>query len=434
MTDSAPDQAIADLTAAKQRWAWLSIADKVGYLERLRPLVRDAAAEWVAATLDAKAIPAGSPLAGEEWISGPYAVLSWMAAATETLDAVACGDNPLKGFPIRQRPRRADDRVCLPPRPQGAVAAARLLHRGLDAAWHDGSHPAGRGRQARPPPAGARKGRTRSRRGEHRLIPLLDVLYKLYADGEVVVLKMNPVNAYLGPIFEKALAPLVADGYLRFVYGGADVGTHLCQHPSVDTIHITGSEHTHDLIVYGAGDAGAARKRRNEPVIDKPITSELGGIGPTIIVPGPWTTADFGYQAEHVATQKLHNSGFNCIASQVVVLSRDWDGAKHMVDALREKLHTAPPRPAYYPGAEDRRRATTAQYAGAEQLGAGGATRTLITGVDPGDTNAHAFTEEFFGPVLATTELPGRRRCRIPAQCRASSANDTLRGTLGANI
>src|SRR5207249_10178324 len=43
-------------------------------------------------------------------------------------------------------------------------------------------------------------------------IPLLDVLYKLYVDGEVVILKLNPVNAYLGPIFERALAPLVADG------------------------------------------------------------------------------------------------------------------------------------------------------------------------------------------------------------------------------
>ena len=27
----------------------------------------------------------------------------------------------------------------------------------------------------------------------------LDMLYKLYADGEVVILKLNPVNDYLGP-------------------------------------------------------------------------------------------------------------------------------------------------------------------------------------------------------------------------------------------
>ncbi|HSS23666.1 MAG TPA: aldehyde dehydrogenase family protein [Mycobacterium sp.] len=433
MTHSVADQTLADLTAAKPRWAGLSIADKLGYLERLRPLVRDAAAEWVAAAVKAKGIPAGSPLAGEEWISGPYAVLSWMTAAIETLAAVAAGDNPLKGCPIRQR---RDGQTIVRVYPHDLTE--RLLLHGFSAeVWmRPGTTPASL------PEEIATRLRRQHGQGKVTLvlgagniasIPLLDALYKLYTDGEVVVLKMNPVNAYLGPIFEKALAPLVADGYLRFVYGGGDVGAHLCKHPSVDTIHITGSEHTHDLIVYGAGDEGAARKLRNEPVIDKPITSELGGVGPTIIVPGPWTTADFRFQAEHVATQKLHNSGFNCIASQVVVLPRDWDGATHMVDALRAELDTAPPRPAYYPGAEDRRLAATARYAGAEQLGAGGATRTLITGVDPGDTKAHAFTEEFFGPVQATTALPGRDAAEFLRNA-VHFANDTLHGTLGVNL
>jgi len=216
MTDSAPDQALADLTAAKQHWAWLSIADKVGYLERFRPLVRDAAAEWVAAALDAKAIPAGSPLAGEEWISGPYAVLSWMAAATETLDAVACGDNPLKGFPIRQRPD-GQTIVCVYPHD---LKERLLLHGFSTEVWMQPGTTV-----ATLPGEVARRVRRHGGQGKVALvlgagniasIPLLDVLYKLYADGEVVVLKMNLVNAYLGPIFEKALAPLVADGYLRY--------------------------------------------------------------------------------------------------------------------------------------------------------------------------------------------------------------------------
>lgn len=433
MTHTALDQALADLTAAKPRWAGLSVADKLGYLQQLRPLVRDVAAEWVAAAVEAKAIPAGSRLAGEEWISGPYAVLSWMTAAIETLDAVARGENPLKGFPIRRRP---DGQTIVRVYPHD-LTERLLLHGFSTEVWMEpGTTPASLPEEIAT--------RVRPHRGQGKValvlgagniasIPLLDVLYKLYADGEVVVLKMNPVNAYLGPIFEKALAALVADGYLRFVYGGGDVGAYLCTHPSVDSIHITGSEHTHDLIVYGAGDEGAARKLRNEPVIDKPITSELGGVGPTIIVPGPWSNADFRFQAEHVATQKLHNSGFNCIASQVVVLSRDWDGAAHLLDALRAELHAAPPRPAYYPGAEDRRLAAIAQYPESEQLGARGATRTLITNVDPNDAKAHAFTEEFFGPVLATTALPGRDAAEF--LCNAVHfANDTLHGTLGANL
>lgn len=433
MTHSVSEQPLADLTATKRRWAALPVPDKVGYLQRLRELVRDVAVEWVDAAIEAKGIPAGSPLAGEEWISGPYAVLSWIAAAIETLDAVARGANPLKGFPIRQRP---DGQTIVRVYPHD-VKERLLLHGFSTEVWmQPGTTPASLpGEIARRvgPHGGPGKVALVLGAGNIASIPVLDVLYKLYADGEVVVLKMNPVNAYLGPIFEKALAPLVADGYLRFIYGGSDVGAELCKHPGVDTIHITGSEHTHDRIVYGAGEEGAARKRRNEPIIDKPITSELGGVGPTIVVPGPWTAADFGFQAEHVATQKLHNSGFNCVASQVVVMPRDWDGATSLLDALRAKLESAPARPAYYPGAQDRRQAATAHYPAAERLGADGAIRTLITGVDPDDTVAHAFTEEFFGPVLATTALPGRDAAEFLYNA-VHFANDTLHGTLGANV
>ena len=48
------------------------------------------------------------------------------------------------------------------------------------------------------------------------------------------------------------LAELVLSGFLRIVYGGADVGEYLCQHPAVDDIHISGSDKTHDRIVWGA--------------------------------------------------------------------------------------------------------------------------------------------------------------------------------------
>jgi aldehyde dehydrogenase (NAD(P)+) len=55
------------------------------------------------------------------------------------------------------------------------------------------------------------------------IVPL-DILDRMINCGQVVICKMNPVNDYLGPIFEDIFAPLVHDGYLAFVYGGADVG------------------------------------------------------------------------------------------------------------------------------------------------------------------------------------------------------------------
>ncbi|MEP6464373.1 MAG: aldehyde dehydrogenase family protein [Frankiaceae bacterium] len=262
----------------------------------------------------------------------------------------------------------------------------------------------------------------------------LDVLSKLYADGEVVVCKLNPINDYLGPLFSRAFRPLIDDGFLRFVSGAAEVGSYLCAHPGVHSVHITGSAQTHDVIVYGTGAAGAERKARDAPLLTKPITSELGGVGSTIVVPGPWTDADLAYQAEHVVTQKLHNSGHNCIASQVLVLPEFWPQTAELLAAVRRTLTDVDPRPAYYySGSEQRREAAIAHYPQAEVLPAGAASSVLIEGVDSTDSAAYAFTEEFFGPVLATTSLPGADAADFLRRAVAF-CNDTLHGTLGANI
>ena len=185
------------------------------------------------------------------------------------------------------------------------------------------------------------------------IVPL-DILDRMINCGEVVVCKMNPVNEYLGPIFEDIFAQLMRDGYLAFVYGAGDVGEYLTRHDAVQAIHITGSARTHDLIVYGPGEEGQRRKAADNRVVDKPVSSELGGVGATIVLPGPWTEADFRYQSEHVVTQKLHNSGHNCVASQVLILPADWDGSARMLREIRQRIDVSEARAAYYPGTEER--------------------------------------------------------------------------------
>lgn len=49
--------------------------------------------------------------------------------------------------------------------------------------------------------------------------------------GCVAVLKLNPVNEYNGPALERAMAPLVERGVLKFVYGGGPVRDDHC-HPN----------------------------------------------------------------------------------------------------------------------------------------------------------------------------------------------------------
>ena len=98
--------------------------------------------------------------------------------------------------------------------------------------------------------------------GNVSCIPPMDVAYKMFVEGMVCVLKMNPVNEWVGPYLERALAAAHRRAAIsRIVYGGGDVGAYLVDHPLVDDVHITGSDKTHDLIVWGP--PGPERERRN---------------------------------------------------------------------------------------------------------------------------------------------------------------------------
>jgi acyl-CoA reductase-like NAD-dependent aldehyde dehydrogenase len=265
-------------------------------------------------------------------------------------------------------------------------------------------------------------------------IPPLDVLAKLYQDNAVVLLKLNPVNAYLEPVLNRALAPFVERGFLRVTSGGPEVGAYLAHHPEVDAVHITGNAASHDALVFGSGSEGARRRRARQPLLTKPVTSELGGVGPVVVVGGRWSDAAVAAQAENVATQRLHNSGFNCIASQIVVLPRSWSQADRFLEHLRRALRAAPDRRAWYPGAADRQRAAVAAHREAELLGGDPEVpRTLLADLDSGDAGEPAFRTEYFGPVLGVTRLPGDGADEYLDHA-AAFCNQRLQGDLGVGV
>src|SRR5690606_29141913 len=183
----------------------------------------------------------------------------------------------------------------------------------------------------------------------------MDALYKLFVDDEVVILKTNPVNAYLGPFIERALAPFGERGFFEVVHGGAEVGAHLTDHPLVHSIHITGADRTHDAIVWGTDpEEVARRKAANEPRNTKPISSELGAVTPILVVPGAWSDADIDFQARNVASMVTNNASFNCNAGKILVTAKGWPLRERFLQRVHEVLASLPPRKAYYPGAEQR--------------------------------------------------------------------------------
>ena len=392
---------------------------------------------WVELATEAKGLKADSPLAGEEWTSGPWALLYGVNRLVETLASIeTTGHVALRPGSLRTR---ADGQLVVEVFPQSAYD--KLLLSGIRAeVWMEPGVTAGNLQQNM-----AAFYRRREPQGVVTLvlgagnvasIAPLDVLYRLYAEGSVCLLKMNPVNDYLGPVLEAAFAEFIDAGYVATVYGGADVGAHVAGHRSVDEIHITGSARTHDAILFGPGPEGDLRKRDNRPLTTKPMTSELGNVSPTIVVPGPWSDADIKFQAAHLATQKMHNGGFNCIAMQVLVLPEDWTPGPKLVGAVEQVLGETPGRKAYYPGARDRQRMLVAPHPDAflvDDPAGESVPRTVITGLDSAADDEVCFKVEAFASVLAVTSLPGGEPGDYLERA-IEFANTRLWGTLGANI
>ena len=426
------DAALDDLRGGKDRWAVLPVRDKVALLLALRSRMKGVAQEWVDLSARAKHLDPASPWVGEEWVTGPWALAAAINGYRRTLDLLARGRVP----EFRRTRTRADGQLVVEVFPRDLLGWL-LLNGCSSEVWMQpevtratlGDHIASFYR--RPGPAGAVALVLGA--GNVNAIAPLDGLHMLFALGRVVLLKMNPVNDYLGPLLEEVFAPLVEQGYFRVAYGGADVGAYLAAHELVDAVHITGSARSHDAIVFGAGPEGAERKRLGRPVLGKPITSELGGVGPCIVVPGPWSDADIRFQAEHIATMKLHNSGHNCVATQVLVLPRRWDRSERLLDALRQVMRSLPPRAAFYPGSAERCHDAIAAHPNAEGLGGGEVERTLVAGVDAAESAEVCFREEVFGPVLAQTSLEGDTAAEFLARAVAF-ANDRLSGTLGVTL
>lgn len=235
---------------------------------------------------------------------------------------------------------------------------------------------------------------------------------------------------------EEAFHSLIEKGFLRVVYGGAAEGAYLCNHAGVDEIHITGSDKTFDAIVFGTGAEGATRKAQNQPLLTKRITGELGNVSPVIVVPGEWSNGDLAYQAEHIVSMLTNNAGFNCNATRVVIMHKEWKQREQLVQKIRDILKKVPTRPSYYPGAQDRQKMFVAQHPDAEQIGTANAQElpwTLITDVDAQHTDDVCFTTEAFCGLFAETALEAASVVEYIDKAVAF-ANDDLWGTLNATV
>ncbi|MGW9628034.1 aldehyde dehydrogenase family protein [Microbacterium sp. NPDC055521] len=428
------DAEVDVLQQGSRTWAHLTVGQRATLLRALRTSVAAAATDWANTAADSKGLDRRHPLRGEEWLSGPYSVLGALDAYIDTLAKLADGRSPLDGVTVGRAPGGRTRVSAFP-----LTGLDRLLLSGFSGeVWlRPGVTPitarANAGLTQRSADAAGGVGLVLGA-GNITAIPVLDVLYELLAHNRVALLKVNPTQDVLVPVYERALAPLIAPGFLRIVRGGPAVGSYLTAHRDLVHVHITGSAATFDAIVWGASTGSAAqqeatarRRRENRPLLKKPITAELGGVSPIIVVPGEWSAADIAFQAEHIVTMRLQNGGHNCIAGQVVIMSSEWAQAAQFRAALRRAYAAAPERPIWYPGSPSRIRQAADDYPDALVL----ADRLLVE-IGDGDDAAAMQSTEYFAPVLGVVELPGTGQEFLDAAI--AHANDELQGTLGANL
>ena len=435
-TDTAAlDRAVETLAAGKQRWAERSVADRLDLLYACRRAWVRVAPEMVRAGCLAKGLDPDAPESAEEWLSGPLSIVRNIRLLIQSLEQIRDEGRPALrrgaiwrlangALAVNVFPRHTFERLFYP-----GVQIDVWMEPGLD---EDHLHETRAGVYRADAP---REGRLALVLGAGNVASIgpMDALHKLFVESQAAIVKMHPVNAYLGPFVERGFRPLIDAAALRVVYGDAAEGSHLVHHPDVDEIHITGSAAVHDRIVWGetAGEQ-ATRRAAGTPKVTKRVTSELGCVTPVIVVPGRWTDAEIGYHADNVATMVALNASCNCNAAKLIVTWKDWPQRRVFLDRLAQILAALPPRQAYYPGSLAKYDRFGHAHPEARALGPRGPTTlpfTTIFDVDPQRTDDIAFTEEAWCPILAETALAADDAAHF-LEAAVSFCNDTVQGTL----
>jgi acyl-CoA reductase-like NAD-dependent aldehyde dehydrogenase len=431
------DAAIAVLQENKGAWTSVSPKERIAILTDLSKRFLAVAERWSALAVEAEGLDPLHASSGEEALAGPYFILRNLRLLRESLLDIDTHGRPRIPGGVRTRP---DGQVVARVFPIDLYD--RVLYAGITAdVWMEPGVTVKDlpKTQAVAYHAPVRQGRVALVLGGGNVSSIgpMDAFYKLFVEDQVVAFKTHPVNIYLGPLLEEAFQPLVDRGFFRVIYGGAEEGAYLCRHPGVDEIHITGSDRTYEVIVFGPGEEGRRRKEANEPILSKRFTAELGNVSPVIVVPGPWDEGDLEYQAENLATMVTNNAGFNCNAGRVIVQHTSWNQRQTLLSGVRDVLKKIPLRRAYYPGAADRHDSFLAAHPEtAEAFGTRGGDRlpwVLIPGLDSTKRDDIAFTTEAFCGVFGET---GLEASTVPEFVDKAVAfcNGTLWGTLNVTL
>ncbi len=422
------------VAATAGEFARLPAVAKAALLRECMGRLERVASQWVALGNRAKGLSSDD---AEEWLVGPVPTMRMLRLLGESLEAIARRGRPSLG---RRAQMRSDGRLlvdCFPASAIDAVLFAGYSGRVLMEAGVDVAE--ARARQAVfyqcPVPEGGVSLVLGA--GNASSLPALDVANKMFVDGHVCVLKINPVNAWVGPIVEDVFAPLCERGHLAVVHGGASEGAFLIDHELITDVHLTGSGATYDAIVWGpAGPERDRRKSERRPRLNKPITAELGNVSPVVIVPFDYGEDELRFQADNLVSMVVQNASFNCNAAKLLVTARGWPQRERFLELVARSFERVPPRVAYYPGAFERYDLLTkgrTELWTSESVGERQLPWTMIRSVDADNREDPVFHTEPFCAVLSETAVGGIDPVEFLAEV-TDFLNERVWGTLNACI
>ena len=198
-SQKAIDEALTVLKAHKDSWVTLEVTERVAILEEITRGMMKVADRWVAASLEAKGMLANQIAEAEEWVLFATVVRALQLLRKSLIDIQKYGRPRISG----RVTTRQDGQVVAQVFPRNRIESI-LFRRVTGEVWMEPGVTVEETTKMQ-----ALHYRYRNHKGKIALVlgagnasflPVIDCLHKLFIEDQVVVLKLNPVNAYLGPL------------------------------------------------------------------------------------------------------------------------------------------------------------------------------------------------------------------------------------------
>lgn len=219
------------------------------------------------------------------------------------------------------------------------------------------------------------------------LVPLISAL----AAGNTVILKPSEVTSYSSAVMAELINSNFPKELIHVVEGGVEETTELLKQ-KFDKIFFTGSTHVGRIVMRAAAEQLT------------PVTLELGGKNPVIVMPD----CNLKRTAQRIAWGKLHNNGQACVSpDHLYVHESIKDKLIQEIGLQMDRITGSDPKgsPLLPRMVNERNFDRVMALIDPEKVVVGGASDrsecyiepTIMDGVSPGD---QVMKEEIFGPLL----------------------------------